>query len=124
MGELKLIGGYPEYIRELIEVVNRTRHRRKDFQAPAMSREEREEVLNNYHPDFTPGGKREISLGPNKGDIGPNPVVDLNLRTLPIHTPLPLVRLVSLPSFLALAREQGQVWHSQPPSTHLPVPLP
>lgn len=77
MAELKLIGGYPEYIRELIEVVNRTRHRRKDFQAPAMSREERVEVLNNYHPDFTPGGKREISLGPNTGDIGPNPVVDL-----------------------------------------------
>jgi len=77
MAELKLIGGYPEYIRELIEIVNRTRHGRMDYQAPAMTSEERVEVLNNYHPDFTTGGKREISLGPNTGDIGPNAVVDL-----------------------------------------------
>jgi succinate dehydrogenase/fumarate reductase flavoprotein subunit len=41
-----------------------------------MSKKEREEVL-KLHPDFAPGGKRKISIGQNKGDIGPNEVVDL-----------------------------------------------
>ena len=77
MAELKLIGGYPESIRKLIDVVNSTRHGRKDYTAPAMSPEERKEVLDHYHPDFTPGGKRKITIGQNRGDMGPNPVVDL-----------------------------------------------
>ena len=77
MAELKLVGGYPEHIRELIEVVNGTRQGRRDYIPPAMSREERQEVLDRYHPDFTPGGKRAISVGRNEGDIGPNAVVDL-----------------------------------------------
>jgi succinate dehydrogenase / fumarate reductase flavoprotein subunit len=50
---------------------------RKDYEHPAMSVEEREEVLKLNHPDFAPGGKRKISVGQNKGDIGPNEVVDL-----------------------------------------------
>ncbi len=77
MSELKLIRGYPQYIRELIDVVNRTREERENFTPQAMSKEERLDVLNNYHPDFTPGGKRNIKLGQNAGDLGPNPVVDL-----------------------------------------------
>ena len=76
MAELKYIEGYPEYMRELIERVNKTRTRRKDYTPPAMSKEEQREVL-ELHPDFAPGGKRAISIGLNKGDIGPNEVVDL-----------------------------------------------
>lgn len=76
MSEVKYIKGYPEYIRGLIDTVNKTRIKRKDFSPPAMSKEEREEVL-KLHPDFAPGGKRKISIGQNKGDIGPNEVVDL-----------------------------------------------
>ena len=43
---------------------------------------EREEVL-KLHPDFAPGGKRKISIGQNKGDVGPNEVVDL-LEAYPV----------------------------------------
>ncbi len=76
MPEIKFIRGYPEYMRELIEVVNKTRMKRKDYSPPAMSKEKREEVL-KLHPDYAPGGKRKISIGQNKGEIGPNEVVDL-----------------------------------------------
>jgi succinate dehydrogenase/fumarate reductase flavoprotein subunit len=76
MAELKFIGGYPEYMRKHIEVVNSTRVQRKDFTPKAMTMEERDEVL-KVHPDYAPGGKRAISLGPNKGDMAPNEVADL-----------------------------------------------
>jgi len=76
MAELKFIGGYPEYMRKHIEVVNSTRAQRKDFTPKAMTMEERDEVL-KVHPDYAPGGKRAIGLGPNKGDMAPNEVVDL-----------------------------------------------
>lgn len=76
MAELKFIGGYPEYMREYIEVVNRTRVQRKDFTPKAMTMEERDEVL-RVHPDYASGGKRAISLGLNKGDMAPNEVADL-----------------------------------------------
>lgn len=76
MAELKFVGGYPEYMRKHIETVNRTRLQRKDFTPKAMTMEERDEVL-RVHPDYAAGGKRTISLGPNKGDMAPNEVVDL-----------------------------------------------
>jgi len=76
MSEIKFIEGYPEYMRKLINIVNKTRMKRKDYDPPAMSKEEREEVL-KLHPDYAAGGKRKISIGQNKGDIGPNEVVDL-----------------------------------------------
>jgi len=76
VSEVKYIKGYPEYMRELIDVVNKTRIKRKDYSPPAMSKEERQDVL-KLHPDYAPGGKRKISIGQNKGDIGPNEVVDL-----------------------------------------------
>ena len=76
MSEVKYIRGYPEDMRKLIDIVNKTRTKRKDYTPPAMSMEEREDVL-KLHPDFAPGGKRKISVGQNKGDIGANEVVDL-----------------------------------------------
>jgi len=77
MGELKFIGGYPEYMRESIKLVEKTRPQRIGKLPPQMTPEEREEVLNLCHPDYVPGGKRPISIGQNKGDIAPNEVVDL-----------------------------------------------
>jgi len=76
MAEIKFIRGYPEYMCKLINIVNKTRTKRKDYNPPAMSKEEKEEVL-KLHPDYAPGGKRKILIGQNKGDIGPNEVVDL-----------------------------------------------
>ncbi len=76
MAELKFIGGFPEYMRKLIDVVNSTRMQRKDYTPKAMTMQERDEVL-KVHPDYASGGKRTIALGPNKGDMAPNEVADL-----------------------------------------------
>lgn len=76
MAELKYIEGYPEYIYDLIDKVHATRRNRRDNPPKAMSKKEQEEVL-NLHPDYAPGGKRKVSIGQNKGDIAPDPVVDL-----------------------------------------------
>ena len=86
MAELKLVGGYPEYMRKSIEAVNQTREQRRDYTPPAMSAEQREEILSKYHPDFVPGGKRKIKIGQNKGDIAPSEVADL-LEAYPLIDP-------------------------------------
>jgi len=85
MAEMKFIGGYPEFMRTHIEVVNSTRQKRKNYTPPAMTPEQREDVL-QVHPDYAPGGKREISVGLNKGEMGPNEVVDL-LEAYPLIEP-------------------------------------
>ena len=85
MSELKLIEGYPEYMYKLIEIVHETRNARLKEKPRFMTLEEREEVL-KIHPDYAPGGKREIRVGPNKGEIAPNEVVDL-LEAYPLINP-------------------------------------
>lgn len=76
MAELTYIEGYPESMRKDIEKVAKTREKRTNYIPPAMTMKERDEVL-KIHPDYAPGGKREILVGPNKGDLAPNEVVDL-----------------------------------------------
>jgi succinate dehydrogenase/fumarate reductase flavoprotein subunit len=76
MAELVYIDGYPEYMRKSIEVVNSSRAKRAETTPKAMTKEEREEAL-QVHPDYAPGGKRKLKVGPNKGDTAPTPVADL-----------------------------------------------
>ncbi len=83
---LKLVRGYPEYMLESIELVAKSRARRLEEGPPkGMSLEERERIL-QYHPDYAPGGKRPLVVGPNKGDIAPNEVADL-LEAYPLVEP-------------------------------------
>jgi len=82
---MKLIRGYPEYMRESIENVERTRDRRLNETFEMMSLEQRSKILDDYHPDFKPEGKREIQFGPNTGDRVPNEFADL-IEAHPIIT--------------------------------------
>lgn len=86
MAELKFIDGYPEYMRESIKLVEKTRPERIGKLYPQMTPEERKKILNLCHPDYAPGGKRPISIGQNRGDIAPNEVVDL-LEAYPLIEP-------------------------------------
>ncbi|MBD3370933.1 FAD-binding protein [Candidatus Fermentibacteria bacterium] len=61
---------------ELLQRVHASREKRKTYVPEAMSMEEQQKVL-KLHPDYAPGGKRNISVGPNKGDVAPEPVADL-----------------------------------------------
>ena len=42
-----------------------------------MSLEERNEILNKFHPDYKKSGKRQVKVGPSKGDLMPNEFADL-----------------------------------------------
>lgn len=78
----KIIRGYPEYMRESIEKVEKTRDYRiknleKIYTDLRMSLEERNEILNKFHPDYKKSGKRQVKVGPSKGDLMPNEFADL-----------------------------------------------
>jgi succinate dehydrogenase/fumarate reductase flavoprotein subunit len=42
-----------------------------------MSAEEREDVLNKFHPDYKPDSRRPINVGPNKGELFTTEVADI-----------------------------------------------
>ncbi len=61
-------------MRPSLEKVAQTRNKRFELEKsgkpvfPPMSAEEREEVLNKFHPDYKPDARRKIRIGPNKGE--------------------------------------------------------
>lgn len=62
---------YPESLKQLIKVVEKTRaerveRKKRDEEVPFLSLDERKEMLNN-HPDFKDEGRREVKVGPSKG---------------------------------------------------------
>lgn len=74
--------GYTPELQEAIKKVEATRRERiarskRDEMFPELSLEERDEVLNKFHPDYKKEGKREIRVGPNKGDVYPEEVADI-----------------------------------------------
>ncbi|HDT14385.1 MAG TPA: FAD-binding protein, partial [Candidatus Aminicenantes bacterium] len=86
MAELIFIEGYPESMRASIARVVETRPRRIGKLPPQMTPKEREEILELCHPDYAPGGKRTVKVGPNRGDLMPNEVADL-LEAYPLIEP-------------------------------------
>jgi succinate dehydrogenase / fumarate reductase flavoprotein subunit/L-aspartate oxidase len=73
------IMGYTADMKELIKRVEATRPERvamarRGENYPALSLEEREQVLNQYHPDYQKEGRRPLRVGPNKGEVFPDEV--------------------------------------------------
>lgn len=74
--------GYTPELKELIKKVEATRPERlekagKGENYPALNLDERAEVLNRCHPDYQTEGRREVRVGPNKGDIFQDEVAKL-----------------------------------------------
>lgn len=73
---------YTPEMKELIKRVEATRPERvekakRGENYPALSMAERAEVLAAFHPDYQDDGKREVQVGPNKGDTFQEGVADL-----------------------------------------------
>ena len=73
---------YPESLKKLIEKVEVTRaarveRKKKDEEFPALKLDERGPILENFHPDFIEGTRREIKVGPSKGYAISNEMVDI-----------------------------------------------
>jgi fumarate reductase (CoM/CoB) subunit A len=65
---------YPESMRESLDMVVRTRPKRFELARsgkpvfPAMGPDEREAILNKFHPDYRKESRRKVHVGPNKGE--------------------------------------------------------
>ena len=75
---------YPAYMMKSIKKVERTRAKRLKLAEklgkevfPAMNEETQNDILSKYHPDYTPGARKEIRIGPNKGEQLTSDVVNL-----------------------------------------------
>ena len=60
-----------------LEKVKASRTRRKAQQIPKLTPEEKQSLLEEYHPDYRVAGFREIRLGQNKGEMAPRELVEL-----------------------------------------------
>ncbi|MCP4403999.1 MAG: FAD-binding protein [bacterium] len=75
---------YPEYMMESIRKVEQTRPKRLEIARkhgkavfPGMSKEERAEILDRFHPDYKADARKQIRVGPNKGEDVTTEMVDL-----------------------------------------------
>jgi len=68
---------YPEMMQESVAKVEETRSRRMREDFPRLSLEERQRLLEAYHPDYRRETFRPLAVGPNKGDLVPNELADL-----------------------------------------------
>ncbi|MEA1986237.1 MAG: FAD-binding protein [Candidatus Marinimicrobia bacterium] len=75
---------YPEYMMESIKKVEATRSKRLELAKkhgkevfPGMGEKERGDILENYHPDYHKNARREVRIGPNKGEKLTTKVADI-----------------------------------------------
>jgi len=71
------MSGYPAEMRESIKKVEATRTRRLDETYPRMSMEERERVLDAFHPDYIDEKMRAIRVGVSQGQRMPLELVEV-----------------------------------------------
>ena len=71
------MSAYPASMQESIKKVEATRPSRAREEIPMLSLKERQELLQQFHPDYRQGGRREIKAGVNKGERVPHELADL-----------------------------------------------
>jgi succinate dehydrogenase / fumarate reductase flavoprotein subunit len=62
---------------ELIQAVEATRQRRYDERHARLSPEEKQQLLEGFHPDYRPDTMRPIKVGVSKGAVMPHELVDV-----------------------------------------------
>jgi len=80
------MSGYPEYMQKSLRLVERTRPDRIGRSFRAMTAEEKERILRDWHPDYKEESKRPLKIGPSRGQIMPHEVADI-LEAHPAITP-------------------------------------
>ena len=68
--------GYPEYMAESLAKVVASRASRVGKRVEPMTADERQKVLEDFHPDWKMDMKRELKLGHNKGELMPHEMID------------------------------------------------
>lgn len=74
---------YPDYMNESLDMVVKTRQQRFELAKSGkpvftpMGADERQDVLDKFHPDYKKESRRTINIGPNKGDTFTTEVADM-----------------------------------------------
>ncbi|MFC1803458.1 FAD-binding protein [Thermoproteota archaeon] len=68
--------GYPEYMHESLKKVAESRGNRIGKRYTPMTAAERQQVLEECHPDWKMDQKRKLKVGHNKGELMPHEMVD------------------------------------------------
>lgn len=68
---------YPLPMQPSIEKLNATRQFRMTQQIPLLPPDQKQTLLEGFHPDYKKGTMRELLLGPNKGDKTPHELANL-----------------------------------------------
>jgi len=80
------MSGYPESMQESLRLLEKTRSGRVGKALPEMTADEKDKVLQDWHPDFKSDQKRALKIGPSKGSLMPHEVAD-NLEAHTIIKP-------------------------------------
>ncbi len=80
------MSGYPESMQDSLRLVEKTRPGRVGKALPEMTADEKDKVLQDWHPDFKSAQKRALKIGPSKGMLMPHEVAD-NLEAHTIIKP-------------------------------------
>ncbi len=68
---------YPQELQESIKKVEAAREANAALEPRRMTAEEKDTLLETYHPDYKEGEFRTIEVGPNKGEKAPTELVEL-----------------------------------------------
>ena len=68
---------YPGYLEESIHLLEDTRVRRLLESVPRLSEDEKNDLLQQYHPDCIESSMRQLKAGVNRGDLAPVELADL-----------------------------------------------
>jgi len=76
------MSGYPESLQTSLEKVESTRAKRIELAKKQkyflkLSPNKYEEVLKRYHPDYSPEGRKQLKIGPNKGELLQTELVEI-----------------------------------------------
>jgi len=80
------VSGYPEYMQGYLKLVETTRPDRVGEALRAMTADEKEQILRDWHPDYKMDQKRKLKIGSSAGELMPHEVVN-NLEAHPIISP-------------------------------------
>lgn len=80
------MSGYPESMQESLRLVEKSRPGRVGKALREMTADEKDKILQDWHPDFKSDQKRALTIGPSKGMMMPHEVVD-NLEAHTIIKP-------------------------------------
>lgn len=64
-------------MKESIKRLEATRQERMKQEIPLLSAEDRQKLLEDFHPDYKKGSMRALKVGPSKGDSTPHEFADL-----------------------------------------------